>query len=340
MKLRYSILLVPVAALALAACGGESGNVPSNAVAVVEECDAPVTKNDFNQVMAQARASYTKDKRKFPGAGTQEFRGVQNQIVGYLVLREAYVCEGDELGLEVSDEEIDKRLDEIVEQYYKGDEKRFQDELKKQGVAEEQLRKEIEMQLFQRKIFDEVTADVKVSDKEIEQYYNKNKQQYTNAATRTVRHILVKQRARADELLAQLRGGASFAALARKHSTDPGSKKNGGKLELAEGQTVPAFDKVAFRLKKGQLSEPVKTQFGWHIIQAVTAVKPANTQKLAQVKQSIREILLQSKKTTIGQKWSEDFRKRLAEDGAVSYQAGYEPPEPAGTTTTGATTAG
>ena len=339
MKPRYSILLVPVAALALAACGGgDSGDVPSNAVAVIDKCDRPVTRNDFNQVIGQARAQYEREKQKFPEAGTQDYRGVQNQIVGYLVVREGYICEGEQMDLSVSDDEIEKRIGELVKQYYKGDREKFERELKKQGVSEEQLNKEIQMQLFQKKIYDKVTADVKVSDADIAKYYRENKEQYTNAATRTVRHILVKQRSLADRLLAQIRGGASFAALARKHSTDPGSKKQGGKLELAEGQTVPAFDKAAFKLKKGQVSAPVKTQFGWHIIRAETGVKPSNTQTLAEVKDSIREILLQSKKTEKGQKWTEDFRKRLAEPGAVDYQAGYKPPQT--TTSPRATTAG
>ena len=339
MKLRYSILLVPIAALGLTACGaGDSGDVPSNAVAVIDQCDRPVTKNDFNQVIGQARAQYEREKQKFPEAGTQQYRGVQSQIIGYLVVREGYICEGEQMDLKVSDEEVDKRIGELVKQYYKGDRKKFEEELNKQGVSQEQLNKEIQMQLFQKKIYDKVTADVKVSDAEISKYYRENKEQYTNAATRTVRHILVKNRALADRLLAQLRGGANFAALAKKHSTDPGSKKQGGKLDLAQGQTVPAFDKVAFQLKKGQISEPVKTQFGWHIIRAENAVKAADTQTLAEVKDSIREILLQGKKTEEGQKWTEDFRKRLAESGAVHYQAGYKPPPT--TTAPRATTSG
>ncbi|MBD0347636.1 MAG: peptidylprolyl isomerase [Thermoleophilia bacterium] len=328
MTLRYSILLVPIAALGLAACGGgDSDDVPSNAVAVIDKCDRAVTKNDFNQVIEQARAQYKREKQAFPEPGTEEYRGVQSQIVGYLVVREGYVCEGEQLDVKVSDDEVDKRIDELVKQYYKGDKDKFESELNKQGVSKDQLNKEILMQLFQKKIYDKVTADVKVTDDEIAKYYRENKQQYTNAATRTVRHILVKQRTLADRLLRQLRTGANFAALAKKHSTDPGSKKQGGKLELAKGQTVPAFDKVAFQLEKGELSKPVKTQFGWHIVRAETAVKPAKTQTLAEVKDSIREILIQSKKTEQGQKWTEDFRKQLATAGAVDYQAGYKPPQ-------------
>ena len=338
MRLRSFLIFAPLAALALAGCGGDSGDVPSNAVAVVNKCDAPITKNDFNQVLNQARVNYDRNKQKFPGAGTQDYKQVQNQIVSYLVLREGYICEGKDMDIDVSSDEIDKRVDELIKQYYKGDEKKYKAALKDQGVAEEQLRKEVEMQLYQKKIFDKVTADAKVSDKDIAAYYAKNKQQYTTPATRTVRHILVKQKALADSLETQLRNGASFEALAKKYSKDPGSKKTGGKLtDLAQGQTVPPFDKVAFSLKVREISQPVKTQFGWHIIQALTPVKPKDVSSLSEVKNQIREIVAQSKKTEAGQKWSTDFRADLQKNGSVTYQAGFQPPK---TSTSAATTTG
>ncbi len=335
MRLRTLVILAPLGALAFAGCGGDSGGVPSNAVAVIESCDASVTKNDFNQVLNQAKTNYERNKRKFPGAGTQEYRAVQNQIVNYLVLREGYICEGEDMDIEVSDKEIDKRLDELVRQYYKGDKKKFDEALKEQGVAESQLRSELTMQIYQKKIFDQVTGEVKVTDKELAEYYAKNKSQYETPATRTVRHILVKKKALATQIARQLDNGASFEALVKKHSQDPGSKKNGGKLtDLAQGQTVPPFDKVAFSLKKDEISDPVKTQFGFHIIQALSAVKPADTSTLAEVKDQIREVVVQSKKTEAGQKWAEDFRKDLQKAGAVEYQSGYQPPKTDSTTTT------
>jgi foldase protein PrsA len=338
MRLRFFLPLAPFAALALAGCGGGSGDVPSNAVAVVNKCDAPITKNDYNQVLNQARTNYQRNKQKFPGAGTQEYKQVQNQIVSYLVLRQGYICEGKDMDVDVSNDEIDKRVGELVKQYYKGDRDKFESALKDQGVAEEQLRKEVEMQLYQKKIFDKVTTGAKVTDKDIEDYYKKNKQQYTTPATRTVRHILVKSKTLAGRLERQLRNGASFTALVKRYSKDPGSKKNGGKLvDLAQGQTVPPFDKVAFALKQNEISQPVHTQFGWHIIQALSPVKPKDVSTLAEVKNQIREIVAQSKKTEVGQKWAEEFRRNLQKGSAVSYQAGYQPPK---TTTSGATTSG
>ncbi len=359
MKRRTLLTLTPLAALALAAGCGGSGNVPSNAVAVVEKCNTPVTKNDYNQVLNQARVNYTHNKQAFPAAGTQEYRQIQNQVVSYLVLRDAYICEANKMGVGASSDAVDKRVSQLITQYYKGDKTKYQAALKQQGVSEEQLRQEVAMQLSQQDIFNKVTASAstKVSAKEISDYYNKNKSSYQTPATRTVRHILValtksgkpadtqagdkvdyaRSKVLANQLEQKLRTGASFAALAARYSQDPGSKKTGGKLsDLAQGQTVPPFDKVAFSIKTGDISPPVKTQFGWHIIQALTAVKPSKKTPLASVQTQIRQIVAQSKKTEIGQKWAQDFRTNLAKASAVKYQAGFQPP-PTTTSTTAST---
>ena len=356
MKRRTLLILTPLALLAFAAGCGGSGNVPSNAVAVVEKCNTPVTKNDYNQVLNQARVNYQKNKQAFPAAGTQEYRQIQNQVVSYLVLRDAYICEADKMGVGASSDAVDKRVNQLITQYYKGDKKKYQDALKAQGVSEEQLRQEVAMQLSQQNIFNDVTknASTAVSDKEIQDYYNKNKSSYETPATRTVRHILValtkagkpadtqagdkvdyaRSKVLADQIEQKLKSGQSFAALAQKYSQDPGSKKTGGKLsDLAQGQTVPPFDKVAFSIKTGDISQPIKTQFGWHIIQALTPVKAKKKTPLASVKAQIKQIVAQSKKTEIGQKWAQDFRSNLNKSSAVKYQAGFQPP-PTTTSTT------
>ncbi len=119
-----------------------------------------------------------------------------------------------------------------------------------------------------------------------------------------IRHILVAvkdkeqddaARKQAADLLAQLRAGADFAALAKAHSADPGSAEKGGDLGFfAKGRMVPEFDEVAFKLKKkGDLSELVKTQFGYHILQ-LEGTKPAGLQPFADVKAALIDKVKQS----------------------------------------------
>ena len=107
-------------------------------------------------------------------------------------------------------------------------------------------------------------------------------------------------------------------------------------MTVSKGQTVPPFDKVAFALKTGELSKPVHTQYGWHIIQALTAVKQAKQTPLKSVKDSIKQQLLQTKKTDTMTKWFNDVKKSF--DKNIAYQTGYAPPATTTTATTAPTT--
>ena len=322
---RYIILFVAAATLLLAgvACGGgDSEGVPSNAIAVVGG-EETVTKADFDRLMGQAQQSYKDSKRPFPKAGTDDYVQLRDQIINYLVRRAQFAEEADARGIEISDDQVDKRLDQYVQQYFQGKEKQYEEQLKKNGVTDDQVREDIKAQLLQEELFKDVTKDVKVSNAELIKYYNANKQQYSQPPQRDIRHILLKknQKALADDLLAQIRSGASFERLARRHSQDPGSKKVGGRLEISKGQTVPPFDKVAFSLPTNQISAPVKTQYGWHLIQAIAAVVPAKTTPFKEVEQAIRQQLLQSKKSAETTKYVE----RLQKSDNVEYQVGFKP---------------
>ena len=102
---------------------------------------------------------------------------------------------------------------------------------------------------------------------------------------------------------------------------------------------MPQFDKVAFTLKTNEISPPVHTQYGWHIIQALSAIKPATQTPLKDVKDSIRQQLLQQKKTTVINTFSDDLKNEFK--SKVRYQAGYEPTQTTtASTATNATTTG
>ena len=325
-------LAAVLAALVLAGCGGSdssSEDVPEDAVAVVG--DQEVSKTQFDALIAQARASAKQQKRDFPKAGTPEFKNLQNQGLEYLVRRAQFAQMAEEMDVEVSDKQVDERLEQLKKQFYGGDDKKFKSSLKKLLLTEDQVRSDVRAQLLEEQLYKEVTKDVKVTDEEIEEFYKKNKAQYQQAATREVRHILVKTKVKADALHGQLQNGGNFANLAKKNSEDPGSKSQGGKLTVSKGQTVPPFDKAAFALKKNELSEPIKTQYGWHIIEPLSNVKKASTTPLPQVKEAIKQQLLSEKKTKDMREWIEG----LKDEFDVAYQVGYEPPK---TTSTGATT--
>lgn len=330
MRTRHIILLVlALLGLAVAGCGGGSRDVPDGAVAVVGDED--ISKAEFDALMARAKNAYTQQKRDFPKVGTAEYKTLQNQAVQFLVQQEKYRQAADDMEIEVEEKQVDARLKQVIDQYAEGNKEKFLKDIKAQGLTEEQVRREIENQLISEKIYEEVTEGVKVTDKDIEAHYEKNKKDYKAPASRDVRHILISSKPLADRLHGELADGGNFAALAKKHSKDPGSKANGGKLTVRKGETVPPFDKASFSLKKGELSNPIKTTYGWHIIEALSDVKPPSTTPLKDVKEQIRQQLLQEKR----QKAIGDWTKELNEDfdDEIAYQVGYAPPATTGTTT-------
>ena len=336
MRTRTLLLFLTALLLLVAtACGGGDEAVPKDAVAVVGDSEIP--KKDFDVLMAQAKKSYQTQERPFPKAGSPDYNTLKNQALQFLVQRAQFAQEAEDLDVEVTDKQIEDRLDQIKKQYFGGDDKKYAEQLKKQGLTEEQVRNDVESQLIQEGILAKVTKDVKVTDAEIEAHYNKNKQQYGTPESRDIRHILVADKKLADDLYAQIKGGGDFAQLAKKHSTDPGSKNQGGKLTVARGQTVEEFDKTAFLLPKNSLSKPVKTQYGFHLIEPLSAIKPAKTTPLAEVKESIRAQLLQEKKNKAMADWVEAVKKEYEEK--TSYQVGFKPPPPVTATGAGATTA-
>ena len=329
---RLAIVLVGVLALVASGCGGGKREVPSDAVAVVG--DEEISKAEFDTLITRAKQTYQQQRRPFPKAGTQEYKLLQNQALQYLVQQAEYRQEAEDMGVEVSDEDIDKRLEQIQKQYFGGNEKRYQQHLKRQKLTEEQIRSDIEQQLLSEKIYEELTKEIKVSDADIQKYYNEHKADYRQPESREVRHILIptKKKALADQIYAQLKDGGNFAALAKKHSTDPSSKNQGGKLTVTRGQTVAPFDQTAFLLGKNTISQPVKTQYGWHIIQPLSDIRPERTTPLKDVKEQIRQQLLQEKKRDAISKWADDVKKDYEDE--ISYQVGFAPPAPTETTTT------
>jgi parvulin-like peptidyl-prolyl isomerase len=316
--------------LVLAGCGGGDDKVPANAVAVVD--GEEIAKSDYDQLIAQAKKSYKNQKRDFPKAGSQEFQTLKNQAVQFLVQREQFEQEAEALDVEITDKQVDARLEQIQKQYFGGDKKKYEAQLKEQGLTDAQVRNDIRAQIVSEKIFEEVTRDVKVTEKQVADYYAKNKQQYSQPESREVRHILVKTKAQADDLYEQLQDGADFSQLAKQHSEDTGSKANGGKLTISKGQTVAPFDQTAFLLKKNAISRPVKTEFGYHIIQPIGDVKEAKVTPLKEVEDSIRQQLAQTKKNEAMTKWVDELKKDY--EDKVSYAVGFNPPPAATGTTT------
>jgi parvulin-like peptidyl-prolyl isomerase len=337
-SMKRSILLAFISlVLVVAGCGGTStATLGSNDAAVVGS--QPITKEQFQGLMDRAKKSYDAQKRPFPKPGSTEYEQLKGQAVTFLIQRAEFEQEADAMGINITDDKVNKRIEQLKKQFYAGSEQKYQKTLKQQGLTEDQAKEEVRAQLISEELFKKVTSSVTVSKGEIKAYYNSHKSQYGQPQTRAVRHILVAKKDLADKLYAQLKAGANFAQLAKKYSKDPGSAANGGKLTISKGQTVPAFDRTAFSLKTGQLSKPIKTQYGYHIIEALSGVKAAKSTPLSKVESSIKQQLEQQRKNDEMTKWVESKKKSFCKSG-IKYQVGYTPnPDPCaaltGTTTT------
>ena len=167
-------------------------------------------------------------------------------------------------------------------------------------------RKEILKNYAIKKLFE----DINVDDAEVEKYYEENKAQFKKPESIKASHILVKTEEKANELREKLENGESFEEIAKEHSDCP-SKQQGGDLGFfSKGQMVPEFEKVAFDLEERKISDPVKTQFGYHIIK-LTDRQPAQEAKLEEVKDQLKQQLLAMKQSQVYMEKGNELKKKF-----------------------------
>jgi peptidyl-prolyl cis-trans isomerase D len=175
-------------------------------------------------------------------------------------------------------------------------------------------------------------ADVQVTPDDLRAYYDQHRDQYRLPEQVKVSHILIKTplpgpdgkvdekgvaeaQRRAEDLLKQLKGGAKLEDLAKKYSEDPGSAKEGGSLGwIGKGQTVPEFEKTAFSLPKGQISDLVKSSYGFHIIR-VDDKQEAHVKTLDEVKAEIEPVLKHQKGQQIAERKADTLLKQARAQG-------------------------
>jgi len=210
-------------------------------------------------------------------------KAVLNQLVQGLLI-DQYAKQNN---IDISDADVAKKEDEIKSKYPPG---QFEQILKSQNLTEDDVKRILRQQLVVEKA---VSANIKVSDADVKSYLEKNHATLDTSAQVRARHILVADLATANKVEADLKGGADFAAEAKKYSTDPSSKDKGGELGFfSKGQMVPAFQDAAFSQKVGVVGPPVKSPFGYHIIE-VEEKKPAQVATLANSADKIRQTLTQ-----------------------------------------------
>jgi parvulin-like peptidyl-prolyl isomerase len=249
------------------------------------------------------------------------------------------------MGIKISDKDVDKRLAQIKKQYFGGSEKRYQAQLKKQSLTDAQVRTDIRSQLISEAVFNKVTKDANVTSSDIHDYYVTHPQLYSQPQTRDVRYILVKKKADADSVYAQVKSGGdkAWCTLAKKYAKDA-SGQNCGKATFSKGKTVAAFDKIAFSQPTKVVHAPIydPTQYkSWFVIEPLSAVKPRSSTPEKQVAASIKQQLAQQKKNQAMTDWVSSTTRDFCSGSKIKYQVGFKPsPDPCASLTTTATSTG
>jgi foldase protein PrsA len=297
-----------------------------------------VTKGDLDKTMeptiAQIKQQYGEDYANNAQVKAQ-LDQAKKQALDNLVTEKVLLQEADKLNLKPSDDEINKKVEDQINQYKTqySQEGQFESILQQNGLTEDQLKELIKKNAITGAVQDNIVKDVTVTDDDVQTYYNENKDsKYTVGAGATVSHILVAEKAsdgsvdfdasltKANALKAKLDGGADFATLAKESSADTGSQAQGGNLGFVAYNTtqmVKEFVDGFKNLKEGEISAPVKSQYGYHIIKA-TGLKDSQVTPLDQVKDQIKSTLLQQKQgdafNSKIEEWKKDLNVKTYED--------------------------
>lgn len=269
-----------------------------------------ISLDQYNTCVNDAKAIYEKQQVDFTTEdGKKNLTQLKSQILEFMIMNEIIRQEVQKLELKTDDPKVSEKETELKQNM--GTEEQFQEELKKIGMTEPDLKNYLALNL-------KVTSDTKLTDNDIKAYFDKNSDRYGEPEQVRASHILVKTEDEANQIIAQLKEGANFEQLAKEKSTDEGSKSSGGKLGFfSRGQMVPEFEKAAFEQKVGEYSaQPVKTEFGFHII-LVEEHKQAKAADYAAVKDTVAKDALDEKI----QNYFDDLKK----NAKLEYAKGYKP---------------
>jgi len=328
-----------VVTIALAACGD---SVPGNSVASVD--GENVTRTQFthwlgiaastSQPQGSARVAYAppqytacvagkKKSAPKPAKGQpqqtdaqfktqckQEYEGLRDQVMQFLILEKWVNGEAADQGIKVTAKEADKQFADAKKTSFPK-ESDFQDFLKQSGMTLNDAKFQVRFNTVYTKLREKaVKGATKITDKAVADFYAKNKKRFATPATRDLRVVLTKTEGKANTAKKALQSGQDWKPVAKKYSIDQASKSQGGLLVgIAKGTQERSFDDAIFAAKKGALTGPVKTQFGYYVFQ-VQKSTAAKQQSLKDATPAIKQQLDAQNKQKADDQFNTSLRKK------------------------------
>lgn len=244
--------------------------------------------------------------------GEEYIKQVEKQILDDLIEQKLVLQEAEKEKIKVSDKEIDDWIKQAKQQF--ASEQEFESKLKELNLTVEELKKSRREQLLRQKMIEKITKDIKVTDKEVEEYYKKNKEEIKEPEKAKIKWIILSEEKKAKEILKELEEGADFAEVAKKESIDTATKESGGALGLRGGNELPPeVAEEAFKIELNKLSGAIKMQQGFAIF--MVEEKQAEKQKtFDEAKEEIKNKILSEKQSKAYQDWIEKVKKKAKID--------------------------
>ncbi|NEW07933.1 peptidylprolyl isomerase [Paenibacillus sp. SYP-B3998] len=238
------------------------------------------------------------------------------QTLDSLISNEIINQEGKKAGLQVTEADINEELASVKGSY--GSEDEFQQALTSYGMTLNDLKKSMQSQVLLKKI---LMPQVTITDEEIKKYYNDNLESLKAPEQVQASHISVNTKEDADAILASLKAGGDFAAIAKEKSLDTATKDKGGDLGYMSSEKLEQAEEASvFALPVGGISDAIKTSTGYDIMK-VTDHKPASTPTLNEKKEDIKKSLTQQKLATLSSTWLQQKRSESTVENYLTTKA-------------------
>ncbi|MBI1920439.1 MAG: peptidylprolyl isomerase [Geobacter sp.] len=253
----------------------------------------------------------------------EDAKELEKKAVDQLVTAEVLYQAGKKIEIKDLDKLVSEQIVKARERFPNPED--YKKALDSFGMTEKELETIARKDIVINKLLEkELTPTVKVTDEDLKKFYDENKEKFKTGEMVKASHILVgvdekataeektKSKEKAEAILKRVKGGEDFAEVAMKESTCPSGKQGGDLGSFGKGQMVPPFEKVAFSLKPGEISDVVETQFGYHIIK-LTEKREAGYMKIEDVKERLQEYLMNQKRS----KAFGDFLEKLKKEAKI-----------------------